>query len=90
MSEQTFQIGIFNHGSESWNWYRSDWPEHRIIAFPTREEAVLRAVELSKTHQGHEVIVVTLYACFSTDTEYPKVEPIHRTREITIEFSEAR
>lgn len=79
MSE--YQIGIFDRACECWRWYREDF---HIVGFPTVMEAETVAIELSEAHSGSEIVVVTLHACFKTETEYPVVPPIRQTRRLDI------
>lgn len=82
-----FQLARFDRGSESWRWVRSDWPEHRIIAYETREAAEAAALAYSQSNHDVEVLIVTLHDCIKTETNYPQPEPIVRTRRIPLEFS---
>lgn len=77
----TYQIAIFDRGGECWRLYREDF---KLIAFASLEEAETRALELSASHSSCQVLVLTLHACFSTETEYPPPKPITRTERIDI------
>ncbi len=72
-----YQIAFFDRGMECWRYHRKDF---EIVHFASLEEAEQEAVELSKTRPEQEILVMTIHVCFKTDTEYPKVEPIQRTR----------
>lgn len=83
-----YQLAYYDPGPESWRYYRKDF---RIVGFDSLEDAEREAIALSQGggYSGHEVIVMTIHACFKTETEYPKVAPIQRTRRVAMSMYES-
>ncbi len=82
----TYQLAWFDPTHEMWRWHRNDWPDHKIVDFPTFAEAEARALELSKLmdHREHEILILTLHASLKTQTVYPKKPPIQETKRIDL------
>lgn len=71
-----YQFAIFHPGGEHWNIRRDDGV---IVSVDTIEEAEREATRLSEMYSDRSVLIITIHACFRTETTYPAPVPIRAT-----------